>query len=99
LAITPDDEIQVTPANATAATGPHPSSNATAAPGKALSRKSTKPETYCVFNVPTRSLAVYSRPSSNSSRITPISAPVATNSSLAANGNNPPWPKASPASR
>ena len=31
--------------------------------------------------------------------MTPISAPVATNSSLACRGRMPPWPKASPASR
>jgi hypothetical protein len=35
----------------------------------------------------------------NSSRITPISAPVLMNSWLVASGSTPPWPKASPASR
>lgn len=97
--MTPEDEIQVTPASTTAATGPHPSSSAAAAPGSALSRKSTAPAGYWALRLVTRSAAVYSRPSINSSRTTPISAPVATNSSLALSGSSPPLPKASPPSR
>src|SRR5256885_6691308 len=38
LAITPDEDTQVTPASVTAATGPQPSSSASAAPGSALTR-------------------------------------------------------------
>lgn len=43
LAITPDEEIQVTPASTTAATGPQPSSSAARAPGTALRAQSTSP--------------------------------------------------------
>ncbi len=43
LAMTPEEETQVTPARATAATGPQPSRNAAAAPGSALRAKSTAP--------------------------------------------------------
>lgn len=99
LAITPDDEIQVTPASTTAGTGPQPISSAATAPGTALRPKSTSPAGYWVLRLVTRSLAVYSRPSMRSSRITPISAPIATNSSLAPSGSSPPSPNASPASR
>lgn len=44
FAMTPDDEIQVTPASTTAATGPQPSSSAATAPGTALSAQSTRPD-------------------------------------------------------
>ena len=37
LAMTPDDDTHVTPASATAATGPQPSRSASAAPGRAFS--------------------------------------------------------------
>ncbi len=43
FAMTPEDEIQVTPASTTAATGPQPSSSAAAAPGSAFRVKSTRP--------------------------------------------------------
>lgn len=99
FAITPDDETQVTPASATAPSGPHPSSRAATAPGVALSAKSTAPDGYCVLRLVTSSEALYSRPSRSSSRMTPISAPTAVNSSLAPSGSSPPSPKASPASR
>ena len=97
--MTPEEEIQVTPASTTAATGPQPSSSAIAAPGRALRAASTRPAGYWVLRLETRSLAVYSRPSMSSSRMTPISAPIATNSSLVPSGSSPPSPKASPASR
>ena len=45
FAITPDDEIQVTPPSATAATGPQPSSSATAHRATAFRTKSTAPDT------------------------------------------------------
>ncbi len=99
LAITPEEEIQVTPPSTTAATGPQPSNRAVAAPGRAFSAKSTAPAGYWVFRLLTRSAAVYSRPSISSSSTTPISAPVETNSVLALSGRRPPCPKASPPSR
>lgn len=99
LAITPDDEIQVTPASATAPTGPHPSIRPAMAPGVALSTKSTAPDGYWVLRLVTSSDALYSSPSRSRSRMTPISAPMAVNSSLAPSGSRPPSPKASPASR
>lgn len=99
LAMTPEEEIQVTPARTTAATGPQPISSAATAPGTAFRVKSTRPAGYWVLRLETRSLAVYSRPSIRSNRMTPISAPMATNSSLAPMGSSPPVPKASPASR
>ncbi len=99
LAITPDEEIQVTPASATAPTGPQPSIRAATAPGVAFSTKSTAPEGYCVLRLVTSSDALYSRPSRRSSRMTPISAPTMVNSSLALSGMSPPCPNASPASR
>ena len=89
----------MTPPSATAATGPQPSSSAAATPGAALSTRSTQPAGACGAGWPTSSSAVYSRPSVNSSRITPISAPAEMNSSLVASGRMPPVPKASPASR
>ncbi len=97
--MTPDEEIQVTPARTTAATGPQPSSSAATAPGRALRVKSTSPAGYWVLRLETRSLAVYSRPSIRSRRMTPISAPMAMNSSLAPSGSRPPLPKARPARR
>lgn len=99
LAMTPDEETQVTPASATAATGPHPSSSAATAPGTALRTKSTTPEGYWARRLPTSSEALYSSPSSRRSRTTPISAPTEMKSSLADSGTRPPCPKASPASR
>lgn len=99
LAITPDEEIQVTPASATAPTGPQPRTRAATAPGVALRTKSTAPDGYCVFRLVTSSDALYSSPSSRRSRMTPISAPTMVNSSLASSGISPPCPNASPASR
>lgn len=70
--MTPEDEIQVTPASATAATGPQPRIRAARAPGTALRTKSAAPEGYWVFRLVTSSEALYSRPSRSSSRMTPI---------------------------
>src|SRR4051812_38120817 len=87
------------PPSATAATGPQPRISAAATPGAALRTRSTRPARADWRSVVTSSAAVYSRPSVNSSRMTPISAPVEMNSSLVASGRTPPWPKASPARR
>ena len=89
----------MTPPMATAATGPQPSSSAAIAPGAALSTRSTMPARALPCRLVTSSSAVYSRPSVNSSRMTPISAPTEMNSSLVASGRMPPWPKARPAIR
>ncbi len=99
LAMIPEDEIAVTPPRTTAASGPQPSRNAAATPGRALSVRSSAPVGACRRRPSISSCAVYSRPSVSSSRTTPISAPTSMNSSLAPSGNSPPCPKASPPSR
>ena len=83
FAMTPDDETQVMPASATAATGPQPRISAIRAPGAALRAMSRRPAVRDLLRLPTSSGRVYSRPSISSSRITPISAPIAMNSSPA----------------
>jgi len=65
----------------------------------ALRSRSTIPPRADERRVVTSSLAVYSRPRVNSSRMTPISAPAEMNSSLVASGRIPPRPNANPASR
>ncbi len=99
LAITPDDDTQVTPARATAAVAPQPAIRARAAPGTALSSPSSTPIGACARRLVRSSSAEYSRPSMTSSKITPMSAATCTKSWLADSDSTPPCPKHSPASR
>ena len=100
FAMTPEDETQVTPASATAAIGPQPSRKRDDRPGRGVERHvDDARESRCLERCRTSSTALYSRPSITISRMTPISAPISMNSSLAAIGKNPPSPKARPPSR
>ena len=69
------------------------------APGAALATMSITPAGACWRRLVVSSAAEYSKPNSNSSSTTPISAPIEMNSSLASSGIKPPSPTSRPASR
>jgi hypothetical protein len=68
-------------------------------PGVKFSSRSSPPMSAVERRDSTSSLAEYSSPSENSSRIKPISAPASMNSSAVTKGITPPCPNDRPANR
>ena len=95
----PDDETKVIPPRNVAARTPHPRAIPAMNPGVKFKTASTTPAGAEDRRAERRSRAEYSSPSMNSSRISPISAPVWTNAWVVTRGRIPPLPKARPAPR
>jgi hypothetical protein len=89
----------VTPPRNDAGTGSHPSRRPATNPGVKFSTRSSPPTSAVDRSDATSSLAEYSSPSEKRSRMRPISAPAAMNSSAVTSGITPPCPNARPASR
>src|SRR6476620_5983197 len=98
-AITPEDEMYVTPARARIPTPLSPSSAPAIAPGPALSNTSTHADGRCRRRLLANSPMENSSPRVRSSSTTPIDAPVLPHCAAAGIGAMPPSPRARPATR
>jgi len=99
LAMIPEDDTYVIPPRATEAMVDQPRSIPAITPGEKLRTRSSAAVDAWTRTVVSSSLAVYSSPSMNSSRMRPISAPISTKPSVVTSGSIPPFPNASPAVR